>query len=123
MMNRYWLYILCAGIFEVVWVAGLKYSNTLLEWGATVLAIVASFVVLIKATNYLPIGTVYAVFTGFGTAGTVLMEMVLFGESFNIYKIVLIGTLLIGVIGLKMLPSGSESTTDHQESTEDRGAV
>ena len=88
-MNRYWLYILGAGILEVVWVAGLKYSNTLVEWGATVLAIVASFAVLIIATNFLPIGTVYAVFTGLGTVGTVLAEIILFGEPVNIYKITL----------------------------------
>ncbi len=79
-MNRYWLYVLGAGILEVVWVSGLKYSNTLVEWGATTLAIVGSFAVLIYTTNFLPIGTVYAVFTGLGTVGTVLTEIILFGE-------------------------------------------
>lgn len=116
-MKRYWLYVVFAGIFEVVWVVGLKHSETVIEWTATLISIVASFFVLIRATNYLPIGTVYAVFTGLGTAGTVLAEMVLFGEPFNIYKILLISTLLIGVIGLKMVTSDSP---DHHESS--RGA-
>ena len=104
-MNRYWLYILSAGILEVVWVSGLKYSNTLLNGAATILAIMASFAVMIIATKFLPVGTVYAVFTGLGTVGTGLAEIILFGEPVNIYKIILIGTLLLGVIGLKLLTS------------------
>ena len=122
-MNRYWLYILGAGILEVVWVSGLKYSNTLVEWGATILAIVGSFAVLILASNYLPVGTVYAVFTGLGTVGTVLAEIILFGEPVNVYKILLIGTLLIGVIGLKLLTSDKSEPIDQQEATVDRGAL
>ena len=118
-MNKYWLAVLFAGMFEVVWVAGLKHSDSLLEWTATLIAVVASFYVLIIATHYLPLGTVYAVFTGIGTAGAVLTEMVIFGEPFNFYKILLIGTLLIGVIGLKMVTGES---SDQQESTVKRGA-
>lgn len=112
-MNRYWLYVLIAGIFEVVWVAGLKYSDTFLQWGATIIVMLISFSVFIQATNHLPIGTVYAVFTGLGTAGTVLTELVLFNEPVNIYKLLLIGTLLLGVIGLKTLtPTISESAKE-----------
>lgn len=122
-MNRYWLYILSAGILEVVWVSGLKYSNSVVEWGATILAIVASFAVLILASNYLPIGTVYAVFTGLGTVGTVLAEIILFGEPVNVYKILLIGTLLIGVIGLKLLTNDNSEPSDQQKETANRGAL
>lgn len=117
-MNRYWFYILCAGILEVIWVSGLKYSNTIVEWGVTVLAIVASFAVLILASSYLPVGTVYAVFTGLGTVGTILTEIILFGEPVNVYKMLLIGTLLIGVIGLKLL-----TNDNNQQETADRGAL
>lgn len=120
-MNRYWLYILGAGILEVVWVSGLKYSNTIVEWGATILAIVGSFAVLILASKYLPVGTVYAVFTGLGTVGTVLAEIILFGESVNVFKILLIGTLLLGVIGLKLLTS--DDPNNQQQTTENRGAL
>jgi paired small multidrug resistance pump len=118
-MNKYWIAVLFAGMFEVVWVAGLKHSDSLLEWSATLIAVVASFYVLIKATHYLPIGTVYAVFTGIGTAGAVITEMVLFGEPFNFYKLLLIGTLLVGVIGLKMVTGES---SDGEELVENRGA-
>ena len=122
-MNRYWLYILSAGVLEVIWVSGLKYSNTVVEWGATILAIVASFAVLILASKHLPIGTVYAVFTGLGTVGTVLAEIILFGEPVNVYKILLIGTLLIGVIGLKLLTNDNSEPSDQQKATANRGAL
>ena len=122
-MNRYWLYILSAGVLEVAWVSGLKYSNTFIEWGGTILAIVASFAVLILASNHLPVGTVYAVFTGLGTVGTVLAEIILFREPVNVYKILLIGTLLIGVIGLKLLTSDSNEPSNPQQTTADRGTL
>ena len=109
--------------FEVIWVSGLKYSNTVVEWGATILAIVASFAVLILSSKHLPVGTVYAVFTGLGTVGTVLAEIILFGEPVNVYKILLIGTLLIGVIGLKLLTSDNNEPSIQQQATADRGAL
>ncbi len=122
-MNRYWLYILSAGVLEVAWVSGLKYSNTFIEWGATILAIIASFAVLILASKNLPVGTVYAVFTGLGTVGTVLAEIILFKEPVNVYKILLIGTLLIGVIGLKLLTSDNNEPSTQQQATADRGTL
>ncbi|MFT8321916.1 MAG: multidrug efflux SMR transporter [Bacillus sp. (in: firmicutes)] len=102
-MNRYWMMVFGAGLIEVLWVAGLKYAATPLEWIGTGLAIVFSFFLLIYTTNFLPIGTVYAVFTGLGTIGTVIGEIVFFGEPIEPLKILFIGILLIGVIGLKMV--------------------
>jgi len=102
-LNKYWLMVFSAGIVEVAWVSGLKHASTFLEWSGTILAIVISFYLLIYTTKYLPIGTVYAVFTGLGTAGTVIAEIILFNEPINLVKILLILVLLIGVIGLKMV--------------------
>ncbi|EOR21430.1 Multidrug resistance protein ykkC [Niallia nealsonii AAU1] len=102
-MSKYWLMVFSAGIVEVAWVSGLKHASTYLEWSGTILAIVISFYLLIYTTKYLPIGTVYAVFTGLGTAGTVIAEIILFNEPINLVKILLILVLLIGVIGLKMV--------------------
>lgn len=95
--------VFSAGIVEVAWVSGLKHASTFLEWSGTILAIVISFYLLIYTTKYLPIGTVYALFTGLGTAGTVIAEIILFNEPINLVKILLILVLLIGVIGLKMV--------------------
>jgi paired small multidrug resistance pump len=102
-MNKNWIIVFFAAFFEVFWVVGLKHANSLLEWAGTVISIVISFYVLIMAGRKLPVGTVYAVFVGLGTAGTVLSEMLFFDEPLKIGKIVLISILLIGVIGLKFV--------------------
>lgn len=101
-MNKEWTKVLVAGIFEVGWVIGLKHASTLVEWGLTILAIFFSFYLMISASQKLPVGTVYAVFVGIGTTGTVLLESLLFKEPLSVAKIGLIVLLLIGVVGLKL---------------------
>ena len=88
---------------------GLKHSSNLFEWSATVLAIVISFSGLIYASSKIPVCTCYAVFVGLGTAGTVIVEMIFFNEPFQFIKIVLIGVLLVGVLGLKLLSSSEKA--------------
>lgn len=102
-MNKTWLSVIIAAVFEVGWVIGLKYAGNLLEWSGTAVAIFISFYLMIMASRSLPVGTVYAVFVGLGTAGTVIAEILLFGAKAHVLKIALIGLLLIGVIGLKLL--------------------
>ncbi|MBM7630979.1 DMT family transporter [Geomicrobium sediminis] len=104
-MNTNWLMVLAAGVLEIFWVSGLNYSSTFWQWALTVIAIIISFTLVILATRTLPIGTVYAVFAGIGTAGTVVVETLFFNEPFSWMKVLLIGTLLLGVIGLKLLSS------------------
>jgi len=113
-MNRHWIMVLAAGLMEVVWVSGLKHANSVMEWAGTIAAIIISFVVLIYATRYLPVGTVYAVFTGLGTMGTVLAEMLFFGEPFRVIKLVLVVVLLVGVVGLKLVTD--ENSTEGEGS-------
>lgn len=107
-MNRSWIEIIIAAFFEIAWVVGLKYSEHLLHWGGTFLAIIISFYLLIKATKNLPVGTAYAVFVGLGTTGTVLLDALLFNESLFPWKIVFVILLLVGVIGLKILTDQKE---------------
>ncbi|KRE82460.1 multidrug resistance protein SMR [Paenibacillus sp. Soil766] len=107
-MNRYWIYIFVGVIFEVIWVTGLKHSDTTWTWIATVIAIYISFHLVISASTKLPVGTVYAVFTGMGTAGTVIVEMLFFGEPFQFLKVFLILLLLSGVFGLKFVTTGEK---------------
>lgn len=102
-MNRNWLMVFIAGLFEIAWVIGLKHSHNLISWGGTIVAILISMDLLIRASKRLPVGTTYAVFTGIGTTGTVIMEMVAFGEPFKISKLLLILLLISGVAGLKMI--------------------
>lgn len=107
-MNRYWLYIFGAVIFEVTWVTGLKHAHDFLTWTITVIAIAACTVLLIKGTKRLPVGTAYAVFAGLGTGGTVLVEMLVFHEPVTFLKIFFIGMLLTGVIGLQLITKEKE---------------
>ncbi|GKU75622.1 multidrug efflux SMR transporter [Paenibacillus sp. L3-i20] len=96
-----WIYVIVAGFIEIFWVIGLKKASTPLEWAGVIIAIAISFILLFKAYKKLPVGTVYAVFTGLGAGGIVLTEIFVFGEPFSIAKILLIGLIFFGVIGLK----------------------
>lgn len=108
-MNKDWIKVFVAAFFEVLWVIGLKHADSFWTWGGTVIAIIISFYVMIMAGKKLPVGTVYAVFVGLGTAGTVLSEVLFFGEPFKWAKVLLILLLLAGVIGLKLV------TKDHAQ--------
>ncbi|GIP16037.1 multidrug resistance protein YkkC [Paenibacillus montaniterrae] len=107
-MNKTWLSVIVAAIFEVGWVIGLKHANSALEWVLTAIAIIVSFYLMIAASRSLPVGTVYAVFVGLGTAGTVIADILLFGAPVQAGKLILIGVLLLGVIGLKLMSKEKE---------------
>ncbi|MCD1261664.1 QacE family quaternary ammonium compound efflux SMR transporter [Paenibacillus athensensis] len=101
-MNRSWMWIGVGALFEVGWVAGFKHADTWMLWALTLAALGISFYLVIAASAKLPVGTVYAVYTGLGTAGTVLAEMVWFAEPVKLTKLLLIALLLAGVMGLKL---------------------
>ncbi|MEE4569872.1 multidrug efflux SMR transporter [Paenibacillus polymyxa] len=106
-MNRSWLLIIIGVVFEVIWVTGFKHSENWIDWTMTVLSLIISFTLVIIASAKLPVGTVYAVFTGLGTVGTVLIGMILFEEPVQILKLIFIVLLISGVIGLKLVGSTS----------------
>ncbi|WP_423800393.1 DMT family transporter [Neobacillus sp. SAB-20_R2A] len=106
-MNLQWMKVFFAAFFEVFWVVGLKHADNVWEWAGTGVSIIISFYALIAAGNKLPVGTVYAVFVGLGTAGTVISDILFFGEPFDIVKILLILVLLTGVVGLKLVTTDS----------------
>ena len=109
-MNIHWLKVLIGAFFEVIWVSGLKNADSIGMWLITLVSICISFYMMIDAGRYLPVGTVYAVFVGLGTAGAVIAEILFFTEPLKIEKITLIILLLVGVIGLKMV-----TDEDHAE--------
>lgn len=102
-MNKDWIKVYIAAFFEVFWVIGIKHANDLWTWAGTIVSILISFYLMIIAGRKLPVGTVYAVFVGMGTTGTVLSEIMFFGEAFKVVKILLVLLLLTGVIGLKLV--------------------
>lgn len=107
-MNKEWMKVFIAAFFEVFWVIGLKHADNVWAWIGTAVAIAVSFYLMIMAGKKLPVGTVYAVFVGLGTAGTVISDILFFGQDFNIVKIGLIALLLLGVIGLKLVTKEQE---------------
>ena len=102
-MQRNWVYVVIAAMFEVGWVIGLNAASSFWEWTGTVLAIGVSFMLLLKATERLPVATAYAVFVGLGTVGSVAVDTLAFNQSLPPAKLLFIFTLLVGVIGLKMV--------------------
>lgn len=102
-MNKHWMLVIMAGVIEILWAVGLKYASSWMAWVAVAALIYISFVVLLKALEKVPVATAYAVFTGIGTAGTVIVEMLVFGEPFSWTKVFFISMLLAGVIGLKLV--------------------
>lgn len=100
-----WILLLVAGLFEIVWAVGLKYTDGFTRlWPTmgTLAALVVSISLLGLASKTLPIGTAYAVWTGIGAVGTVLCGMWLFGDSVAVVRLVCLGMILLGIIGLKV---------------------
>lgn len=97
-----WLYVLYAAIIEIFWVLGLKYSNSLITWTGTIIAIVLSFYFIIKAVETLPSGSVYAVFTGSGAAMIAIIDFAFLETPFTYSKAILIGLIIAGVVGLQL---------------------
>jgi len=103
-----WVYLVIAGFFEIVWAVGLKYTEgftKLMPSAVTIAAMAMSFLFLSQALKSLPVGTAYAVWTGIGAAGTVVLGMVLFGESREVWRILCLSLIVIGIIGLKLTSS------------------
>ena len=103
-----WIYIIMAGLLEIVWVIGLKYSHgftRIIPSIVTVVIILFSFFLLSKALHSIPLGTGYAVFTGLGTVGTVVTGMLFWGETINPLKVFFVALMILGIIGIKVSPA------------------
>ncbi len=102
-MTRAWIKVVIAAVFEVLWVIGLKYSDTIPEYIGTFIVIFLSFYLMIKAGEKIAVGTVYAVFVGLGTTGTVIVDTLVFKQPMTLPKLIFVILLLIGIVGLKFV--------------------
>jgi quaternary ammonium compound-resistance protein SugE len=101
-----WLVLLVAGLCEIGWAIGLKYTEGFSRlWPSvwTVAAMIASVALLGWSLKTLPVGTAYAVWTGIGAVGTALLGMLLFNESREVARLVCIGLIVAGILGLKLV--------------------
>jgi quaternary ammonium compound-resistance protein SugE len=104
-----WLILLVAGICEIGWAVGLKYTDGFTRLAPSVLtagAMIVSLVLLGIALKTLPVGTGYAVWTGIGAVGTAVLGIVLFGESMEPMRLASIGLIVAGIVGLKFATPG-----------------
>ncbi|KRA46617.1 quaternary ammonium compound efflux SMR transporter SugE [Pseudoxanthomonas sp. Root630] len=100
-----WVYLVLAGVLEVVWAVGLKYSEgftRLVPSVVTAVAAAASFWLLAAALKHIPLGTGYAIWVGIGAVGTACVGMWLFQEPATAARLVCIGLIVAGIIGLKL---------------------
>lgn len=99
-----WFYLAIAGLLEVAWAVGLKYTEgftKLIPSIFTVLGMIGSFVLLGQALRVLPIGTAYAIWTGIGAVGTAIIGMIFLGEPRDVARILCILLIVAGIVGLK----------------------
>jgi len=100
-----WAILIAAGLFEVGWAIGLKYTEGFTQlWPTigTILAIIISLWLLGIAMQLLPVGTAYSIWVGVGVVGTVTLGIVLFGEPVNVARLISVALIITGIIGLKL---------------------
>ncbi|GGG17962.1 DMT family transporter [Pontibacter amylolyticus] len=103
-MSTAWFYLILAGICEIGWAFGLKYSEGFskpLISIVTVIVMILSFILLAQAMKTLPLGTAYAIWTGIGAAGTAILGMVFLNEPKDLMRILCLLMIVAGVVGLK----------------------
>lgn len=100
-----WIILFIAGMLEICWAIGLKYTEGFTRFwptAGTALSLVASFLLLGLAMRTLPVGTAYAIWVGIGAVGTAVLGIVLFDESAEMLKMVSLGLICAGIVGLKL---------------------
>ncbi len=100
-----WIILLFAGLFEVGWAVGLKYTDGFsrpLPTALTIAAMAVSLGLLGLAMKELPLGTAYAIWTGVGAVGTVIAGIILFGESMALFRLASVALIIAGLVGLKI---------------------
>ncbi|MBK7499386.1 MAG: quaternary ammonium compound efflux SMR transporter SugE [Ignavibacteriales bacterium] len=103
-----WIILFIAGLFEVAWAIGLKYTEGFSKlWPSvfTIVCMIISMGLLAYAVKHLPIGTAYAIWTGIGAVGTAILGIILFNESKELVRIFFILLIVIGIVGLKLFSS------------------
>ena len=109
-MSTAWLLLIAAGLLEIVWAIGLKYTegfSRVVPSVITIAAMIGSVWLLALALKSIPVGTGYAVWTGIGAVGTAILGIILFNETATVARMACIGLIVAGIFGLKLVSSSS----------------
>jgi quaternary ammonium compound-resistance protein SugE len=109
-MSTAWLLLIAAGLLEIVWAIGLKYTegfSRVVPSVITIAAMIGSVWLLALALKSIPVGTGYAVWTGIGAVGTAILGIILFNEAATVARMACIGLIVAGIFGLKLVSSSS----------------
>ncbi len=101
-----WIYLLCAGVFEIVWAVAMKHTDGFTQLWPSIGVIIAmsiSFVLLGFALRHIPLGTAYAVWAGIGAAGAAICGVIFYGEPATLWRVLSLCAIVAGVLGLKLL--------------------
>jgi quaternary ammonium compound-resistance protein SugE len=104
-MRMAWVVLFLAGLFEIAWAVGLKYTDGFTRLGPTLVTgvcLILSMALLGVAVRTLPLGSAYAVWTGIGTIGTVVLGIVIFDEPTTVPRLICVGLIMAGILGLKL---------------------
>ncbi|MBK7631340.1 MAG: quaternary ammonium compound efflux SMR transporter SugE [Ignavibacteriales bacterium] len=107
----HWIILFLAGLFEVAWAIGLKYTEGFSKlWPSvfTIVCMIISMGLLAYSVKHLPIGTAYAIWTGIGAVGTAILGIILFNESKELVRILFIFLIVVGIVGLKIFSGQTE---------------
>ena len=107
-MSTAWLLLIAAGLLEIVWAIGLKYTegfSRVVPSVITIAAMIGSVWLLALALKSIPVGTGYAVWTGIGAVGTTILGIILFNEAATVARMACIGLIIAGIFGLKLVSS------------------
>lgn len=107
-MSTNWVILIIAGLFEILWAIGLKYTDGFTKLTPSILTILSMLIsiwLLSISLKTLPLGTAYAIWVGIGTVGTVIAGIILFNDSVNLLRIISILFIILGIIGLKITTS------------------
>ncbi len=107
-MSTAWLLLIAAGLLEIVWAIGLKYTegfSRVVPSVITIAAMIGSVWLLALALKSIPVGTGYAVWTGIGAVGTAILGIILFNETATVARMACIGLIIAGIFGLKLVSS------------------
>ena len=115
-----WIYLLCAGVFEIVWAVTMKHTDGFTQLWPSIgvaSAMIISFILLACAIRHIPLGTAYAVWAGIGAAGAAICGVILYDEPTSLLRVLSLCAIVVGVLGLKLLHGQDVDVVNDHDAT------